>query len=280
MTEFIRAQIKRIHTGDRLRPVDDERVAAMASSLDALGQISPIMVRVAPAKNKGETPLILVAGSYRLAAAKLLGWTEIDAIKVAADALDAQLREIAENLFRNELNALDRSIFVMKYRELWEERHGKIEQGGDRRSKGHDDLLKVFSSGRELSMRVQEEFGFGPSKYKRAVRIGQNLHPSLRAAVRGTKAERDQTKLLKLCRLSADEQIRIAAALREEPDVDLAMSFLKAPKPAIDPQAQLLDRLVKAWEQASDETREEFLATIGLSEGGDPLLRSIREAAE
>jgi ParB family chromosome partitioning protein len=280
MTQYKSLPLTSILVGDRARPIDEDHAQAIAASMVDRGLINPITVRATPAAKGGKTPYTLVAGGHRLRAAALNGWDEIDAIIVSADAVEAQMMEIAENLYRNELSALDRAVFVLKYREIYEEKHGRIDPKGGRPKKQCNDCSVIFAPGRELSARVQEQLGFGERTYFNVTRIGQNLHPALRAAVRGTKAERDQAKLLKLCRLSADEQIRIAAALREEPDVDLAMSFLKAPKPVIDPQAQLLDRLVKAWEQASDETREEFLATIGLSEGGDRLLRSIREAAE
>ena len=120
MAEFIRATISSIHVGERLRPIDMDYAEAIAASMSEHGQISPIMIRKTPAK-KG-TPYTLVAGGYRTTAATLLGWTEIDAIVVKADVVEAQLLEISENLYRNELNALDRAIFVMKYRELWEEK--------------------------------------------------------------------------------------------------------------------------------------------------------------
>ena len=162
MAEFIRATLSSIFVGERLRPIDMDYAEAIAASMSEHGQISPIMIRKTPAK-KG-TPYTLVAGGYRTTAATLLGWTEIDAIVVKADAVEAQLLEISENLYRNELNPLDRAIFVMKYRELWEEKHGKITRGGDQRPNRNDYGL-VFSGGRELSERVKERFGFGQARH-------------------------------------------------------------------------------------------------------------------
>lgn len=262
MADFIRATIADIHIGERLRPIDPAYVEAIASSMSERGQISPIMIRKTPAKNKGATPYTLVAGGYRTTAAKLLDWTEIDAIIVSADAIEAQMLEISENLYRNELNALDRSIFVMKFRELWEEKHGKIAPGGDQKSKGHDAPL-IFAPGRELAKEVQERFGFGLDTYKRAARIGQNLLPALRQAVRGTSAENDQTTLLKFAKLSTDDQAKVAAALRESSDVKAVKSWLKGPTVAVDEQAEIFAKMTALWNKADSATQRRFLDHVG-----------------
>jgi len=275
MAEFLRATISQIHVGERLRPIDQGYVEAIAASFEERGQINPITLRRTPATNKGKTPLTLIAGGFRLSAAKLLGWTEIDAIVVAADHVEAQLLEISENLYRNELNPLDRAIFVMKYRELWEEKNGKIDKtrnlknskGSNSPSKGHD-APSVYAPGRELAKQVQERLGWGLDVYKRATRIGQNLHPTLRQAVRGTEAETNQALLLKFAKLTPDMQVKAAAALKESGDPQSVLALTKPPKPekpSRDPETEALAALRKAWGQASQATRSQFLEEIGLS---------------
>lgn len=280
MAEFIRATISSIHVGERLRPIDMDYAEAIAASMSEHGQISPISIRKTPAK-KG-TPYTLVAGGYRTAAAKLLGWTEIDAIVVKADAVEAQLLEISENLYRNELNALDRAIFVMKYRELWEEKHGKITRGGDQKSKPQNAGL-VFSAGRELSKLVQERLGISQDKYERAVSIGTRLDPVLKQAVRGTTAENDQSQLLTLAKLPLEDQIAVAAALKHTPDVKKVLAFTKPPAlvttPPAPSQSIILTKLIAAWDEASEETRDSFLEHIGMSNTPDAVMAAIREEA-
>lgn len=280
MAEFNRVTLSSIHVGERLRPIDMDYAEAIAASMSEHGQISPIMIRKTPAK-KG-TPYTLVAGGYRTTAATLLGWTEIDAIVVKADAVEAQLLEISENLYRNELNPLDRAIFVMKYRELWEEKHGKIKRGGDQKSKPQDAGL-VFSAGRELSKLVQERLGISQDKYERAVSIGTKLDPVLRQAVRGTTAENDQSQLLTLAKLPREDQIKVAAALAHEPDVKKVLAFTKPPALVTTPpaasQSTILTKLIAAWDEASEETRDGFLEHIGMSNTPDALIAAIREEA-
>lgn len=260
MAEFIRAALSQIHIGERLRPIDPGYVEAIAASMSEIGQISPIMLRRTPNQNKGKTPYTLVAGGYRTSAAIALGWTEIDAIIVAADTVETQLLEISENLFRNELNAIDRVTFVMKYRELWEEKHGKITPGGDQKSKVHDAHL-IFHSGRELAQTIQERLGIGPDTYKRAVRIYRNMTPELRVAVRGTDAEDDQSLLLKLSKMPREDQVKAAATLRVYPDVRGLFSALRPQRQYL-AKTTTLKELKLAWERASDEVRAQFLSFI------------------
>lgn len=258
--------ISSIFIGDRARPVDEEVAAAIAASMADRGLINPITVRATPAANGGSTPWTLIAGGHRLFAAKLNNWDEIDAIVVSADAAEAQLIEISENLYRNDLTALDRGIFVAKFRELYEEKFGKIGRGGDRKSNRHDEGL-IFSPGRELSERVKDRFGFGQSSYERAVRIGVKLHPALRQSLRGTDAEDDQKLLLKLASLPEAKQAGIAAGLKIEPDVRKVLDADKPAAPPIDVQAALLKKLTAAWDKADEQTRYEFLVHAGI----DPL---------
>lgn len=268
MAKYIRAKLAEIHIGDRLRPIDPAYVEAIAASMAQHGQINPITIRSTPSKNKGATPYTLVAGGYRTSAAELLGWTEIDAIVVEANAVEGQLLEISENLYRNELNPLDRAIFVMKFRELWEEKHGKIDRTqnlkiGTRFPKDHDDPSGVFAPGRELSQQVQDRLGFSAASFKRVNRIGQNLHPTLRQAVRGTEVETDQSKLLKLAKLPADDQVKVAAALREKADLKTVLGWLKGPKKPVDPQEEIFNKIALLLTKADDATLRRVLDHIG-----------------
>lgn len=269
MATFKTVPIASILVGERARPIDEDHAAAIAASMVDRGLINPLTVRSTPAANGGKTPLTLVAGGHRLRAAELNGWEEIDVIVVSADAIEAQLIELSENIYRNELTPLDRALFVLKFREVYEEKFGKIDRTrnlkvGKNLPKGHD-ALSVFSPGRELSRHVQERLGIGPDTYKRATRIGQKLTPALRAAVRGTPAENDQKELLKLAKLPADDQVRFAAGLREGADLKTIWGWLK-PKAAPDAavlQGEIFRKVVALVEKADDETLARIVEHIG-----------------
>jgi ParB family chromosome partitioning protein len=85
--------------GPRRAAADDD-VETLAESMKKLGLKTPIWVRYFPAPDDvGSDRLVLVAGAHRLAAAKKLGWEEIECVVIydMADD-DARLWEIAENL--------------------------------------------------------------------------------------------------------------------------------------------------------------------------------------
>lgn len=262
MARFKTIPLKSIFVGERARPVDQDYATAIAASMSERGLINPITVRSTPAMNGGKTPYTLIAGGHRVKAAEINEWEKIDAIIVTADAAEGQLIELSENLFRNELSALDRGLFVAKFREIHEEKYGKITAGGDQKSNSHRGNL-IFSPGKELSERVQERLGIGNTSYYRALQIGQKLHPSLRQAVRGTDAENDQKTLLKLASMPDAEQAGIAAALKHEPDLQKVLDMDKPAAPSPDPDKATWDTLATAWAKASNRIREEFLQHIG-----------------
>ena len=116
------ADVDVIDVVKRLRPIDNETVARLAESIRAIGLRTPITVRYFAdrSSNDGlsEDSYVLVAGAHRLAAVKLLGWEKIDCIVVGDDAIDAELWEIAENLHRAELTALERANQIARWAEL------------------------------------------------------------------------------------------------------------------------------------------------------------------
>lgn len=277
MADLKTIPLAQIHVGERARPVDQDHAAAIAASMVDRGLINPITVRPTPAAGGGKTPYTLIAGGHRLEAARLNGWEEIDAIVVSSDAAEAQLMEIAENLYRNELSAIDRAAFVLKYREIYEEKHGKIDPKGGRPKKQCNDCTVIFAPGREISERVQERLGIGRRTYFNVLKIGQNLRPELRNRLRGTASADNLTDLLKLAKLPPEKQVAIADALAHEPDLKKVLAFGKPAKVEISKQEATLGKLRAAWHAADEEVRAAFLAEIGF----DPLeYPDVLEAAE
>jgi hypothetical protein len=78
-----------------------------------LGQLQPVTLF-----RPNHRTVILVTGAHRLAAAKLLGWENIAAVFVTGNEVELELREIAENLHRAELTALERSTQISRWVEL------------------------------------------------------------------------------------------------------------------------------------------------------------------
>lgn len=258
--------LSEIYIGERARPVDRDYAMAIAANMVDRGLINPITVRPTPAANGGKTPYTLVAGGHRLEAAHINAWPEIDAIVVSTDAAEAQLIEISENLYRNELAPADRGSFVSRMVELQEEKLGKVQRGGDRKSKSND-WTSVFFPGKEISERVQERLGIGRSTFFNALKIGRKLTPHLRAALRGTDAEYDHQFVLKLANLPERDQAAVVGALKMEPDPYKAFGLFKPAKPKPDEDEKTFRALDNAWTKATEASRARFLQQIGGGKG-------------
>lgn len=96
----------------RRKPVQT-KVKALADSIALLGLRTPITVLPADAEGRHG----LVAGRNRLEACRLLGHTEI-AVEVEADELVGQLWEIAENVHRTDLTAIQRAHLIARWVKL------------------------------------------------------------------------------------------------------------------------------------------------------------------
>jgi hypothetical protein len=85
------------------RDLHDDRVADIAQSMQKLGLLNPIGVRMVEGMHA------LAYGRHRHAVAERLGWTEIECqILDIDDDRHVRRAEIAENLHRAELSALER----------------------------------------------------------------------------------------------------------------------------------------------------------------------------
>src|SRR5579872_5379223 len=83
---------------------DPDSLRSLADSLQQEGLIQPITVRLLP---ETENAYELVSGERRLRAAKLLGWTTIEAkiIQVISEG-EAAAKGLIENLQREDLNPI------------------------------------------------------------------------------------------------------------------------------------------------------------------------------
>lgn len=261
MAELRRIPISDIHVGERQRPIDHDHAAAIAASMEERGLINPITVRRTPRQNSGRTPWTLVAGGHRLVGAGKIGWTEIDVLVVAADAAEAVLIELSENLYRNDLTALNRVMFVSKFRETWQDTHGPIKSGRPKKSGTECPIL--FIGGQTVSKQVQARLGIGGTYYKVITRVALGLHSDLREAVRGTEAETDMAKLKKLAKLDRDLQLKIAAVLKEGGDLKTALKWAQPDKGRQERKPWNMDRFTSAWHLMSEAEKDQALSAIG-----------------
>jgi ParB family chromosome partitioning protein len=102
------------------RPVAEDVVARLMVSISKLGLLQPPTIRLVhylnhPIDGEMGDAYVLVVGRHRVEACKRLGVENIECSLVDVDATGARMMEIAENLDRAELTALERDEHVAEW---------------------------------------------------------------------------------------------------------------------------------------------------------------------
>lgn len=92
------------------RDVPPEQLKALADSIRKSGIIQPILVR-----RQGSNTYEIIAGERRWRAAQQAGLSELPAVVRAADDREMLELALAENIFREDLNAIDRALAYRRY---------------------------------------------------------------------------------------------------------------------------------------------------------------------
>lgn len=256
--------IRMIRVGARQRPLSEPAVEKLMDSIREVGLITPIIVW----RPGGISPT-LIAGLHRLEACKRLGWETMPCIDLYGqdDAVKAEMAEIAENLHRSELTALERAEHIAKWIELSEARakvaHDAPVSGG----RGNEGGLRAAA----------REIGVERTQAQRAVKIAA-IDPQAKAAAAAAGLANSQKTLLEISRLPQDEQQKAVRALaqvhaekrgRTEPDY----LDLRGVADNIATEAYHHDRQVKravnayrkVWKEADQEAREQIVALVDSS---------------
>lgn len=160
-----RVYLDGIETGERMRPLIPERIAALKSSIKEIGLRTPLTVM---AQRDGvDTRMILVTGKHRLEALRQLGEEATDCFVIADDEIDARLWEIAENLHRVDLSKEQRDEHIRQYAALLEEKQAmEVSQQNASKPKSGP------SGGRpkSVSTKVAEQVGLSKDTVRRALK--------------------------------------------------------------------------------------------------------------
>lgn len=263
--------LENILVPDRLRAVDEDHALAISKSIAEHGLMNPVTIRQTP---NGARSYTLVAGAHRLRGIELLQRDKVDAIVVKADANEAVLLEIAENLFRNDLSVMDRAVFVQTYRDIWQKTRGEIKRGNPQLSNsakfaqlGNSPVdLIAQGTANGFSEVCADRLGMSRRAIYLLNTIAQNLPRELRQEIAGTRIANHQGQLLKLAKLEPSKRAKAHIAIREtKGDFKAAIDLLEPPAKKPDPELQILSRLIDAWERAKPATRKKFLAHAGLA---------------
>ena len=192
-----RILVEDVDVGNRLRPLNEQTVAALAESMQRLGQLSPISVY-----RSGDETLRLVAGLHRLEAAKRLGWIEIEAVFSTGNEIERELQEIAENLHRSELTALERATQIARWAELTAAKVGQVDPPSGGAQPAEKGIRKVA---RELNLERKD--------VERAVKVA-SISPEAKQAAHVAGLDDNRTALLAVAKGATPEaQVAKVAAI-------------------------------------------------------------------
>ncbi len=204
------------------RAIDLEAVAAIADSMAEIGQGMPITVRARKGRDySAEKVPVLVAGQHRLEAAKMLGWKRISAVYLDGNKRDARLWEIAENLHRSELPALERAELVCEWADLIDARHeaGQLAQPGGRqpKDKGISKTARRLNLSREKIRRSQVIAGISAKAKAKAKELGLDDHQAaLLKIAKEPTVEKQIAKVMELAPKKQEKQSQGDGASAEE----------------------------------------------------------------
>ncbi|MBY6243922.1 ParB N-terminal domain-containing protein [Methylosinus sp. Sm6] len=273
MTETIR--LDEIDASNRLRPINPPHVELIAASIELQGLSQPIVVRPRSPEEGEGLPYILVVGGHREAALRSIGWKELTVDKHVLirdlDPLEARLVEIDENIARHELNALDRALFLLERKEVYEQkRMSALGRGGDRKSTKFREKINSQSFRIDFSERFTEDAanrtGYSERAIQQAIAFARRLDAEAIAAIRGTPLERNQSELIQLAEETPEQQRALATLIKSGEAKTIGQAKIAAglAKPVtVDPQARVLAALLDSWERASKPTKANFLRSIG-----------------
>lgn len=182
----------------RKRAIDPKRVASLAESMKAIGQLQPVVV------TRGA---VLVFGLHRLEAAKSLGWTEVDVSVRDFDDLQAELAEIDENLIRNELTVLERDDHIRRRKELYESLYPHTRHGAmGALARNDPSKFEVLKDRPAFHEDMAAKTGLSKSSISNAVRRSVKIAPDVKAAISGTALADSQVDLEALAHMPEERQ--------------------------------------------------------------------------
>lgn len=243
-----------IKIGPRHRELREEQVTSLMQSITKIGLKTPITVR----QPIGEDDVYLVAGRHRLEAYRRLGLEEIEAFVIEGDDEDtARLWEIAENLHRADLTALQRDEHVAEWIRLTEQKalDLQLSQVATNETKRIDGRGHRQESGIRAASR---ELGIDKDAAHRAVKV-DSLTDEAKEVAKEAGLDNNRTALLEAAKADPEQQ---AEKLRE---IARQKEFKKRFRDLIpDNWEKQLKALHKAWDAADSDARSRFLENIGV----------------
>ncbi|MBX4944618.1 MT-A70 family methyltransferase [Rhizobium binae] len=207
-------RIDQIEMANRLRNIDQEKVAALKASIEKIGLRTPIFVYGDWHAIKDRAIRVrLSAGAHRLEAMRQLGHEHIAAILRDEDELDAELWEIDENLIRAELTPADRAIFIHRRKQIYELKFPETAHGGDRKTESSSRRVgDLNEEPKRFTAATAEATGQSERAVQRDAERGEKISEKALRMLRGTRHDKG-TVLDRLKTLSDEQQVVYVDAL-------------------------------------------------------------------
>jgi ParB-like chromosome segregation protein Spo0J len=199
---------------EELPEPDPALVADIAETIRIIGLIHPIPVRLRLTALGMKTETILVTGTARLAAYKLLGEKTVPCIYFPDDEVAARFIRLSENLFRKDKTALQEAEEIADFVDLINE-HQLSFFGQNVQKKGRP-LGAAGKAARQLPIGAKTIEG-RRKKIELAIKIS-NIWLNIRDLVRQKGLDNDQAALLKIAEADDIDDQRARQAVVWPPD--------------------------------------------------------------
>lgn len=209
------------------RTLSEDGVVRLMESIGRIGLQTPPTVRVSLVA--GEELPVIVAGAHRLEACRRLGWSEIPVMVMEGDEADARLWEIAENLHRADLSPVERAEHIEEWRRLTAERVS------------NSDTLNRQPHEAGVS-KVARDLGVSRASVVNAAKIA-----SLPQETRD-QAREERWPATRLLQAAKPQKSTVQPAPEPRNDIEVTEAQVTA--------------LMRAWNAAGQEAREEFLRRV------------------
>lgn len=241
----------------RLRRVSDVQVQNLITMAEDTGITTPIHLR------KVEGKLHLIDGAHRLAAAKLMGLTEIAALVVECRQDEARAMEASNNLGAARMTPLQTAVFVASWKRDYYALHPDRKPGV---FKGNRHTGKLVTAQSALTTAIAESLGVKERQAFKMLAVGERLTADEVAALDAADIHVGLNDLAALAKISEpDERSAVVLKLVEKQGRGTARARKeymqeqgKTPPPKDGVEADF-KALSTAWKRASLAAKKRFL---------------------
>lgn len=259
-----------IRMGERLRPVDPVWARALGQIMLVETQRQPIELCRLP----GQTDFLLVTGGHRVEGRRLTEQATVKAVFVSADALQRRAAEVSENLFRRDLEPLDRAAFVAELIHLQKVRAG-IDPAKDGRSvsakarwaqaasEDATDATAMIAVAYGWAADVGAQIGLSERTIRDDLLLHRGLRPDVVAQLRGHPIAKNAGQLRALAKMAEADQRQAAILIFEgkAKGASDALDILRQ-RTAPSAEAKRLSAFVGAFERMGAAEKRAALQTL------------------